>query len=79
MVPKMNEMFALCRAKYVTLCCRGLSSSQVLPQCLADAKAAHAEQEGPAFLIDCVNDNLLRHRSQLFVMGAYHRKSALSG
>src|SRR6266852_7548702 len=59
MVAKMNEMFAFGSAEHISLWRRGLSPGHALRQYLADAEAPQAEQEGSAFLLDCVHDNLL--------------------
>jgi hypothetical protein len=37
----------------------GLSLGHTFPQYLADAEAPQAQQQGSAFLVDCVHDNLL--------------------
>jgi hypothetical protein len=59
MVPKMNEVFALGSAEYISLWRCGLSLGHTFRQYLADAEAPQAEQQGSAFLVDCVHDNLL--------------------
>src|SRR5260370_308944 len=58
-VTKMNELFAFGAAEHISLPRGGLSRDDALGQQLADAKPAQAEEEGSAFLIECVHDNLL--------------------